>query len=480
VRLWILQEFVLAQDKILLCGQKAVSWVTICRVFTWTRLVMMQNDPSTTPHLIPEAEWHSLILCGRLTHPFSLIADFKSLQATRFIGAPRLHDQLSQLPDETISEQYQQRLRGVELLSHVFRYQATDPKDYIYGMTGVTGYQVLPDYSRKTTVAEVYQRFTETYLIRAKKTHKEGSLEADSDILWFFGMAGMGFGWRNTPGLPTWAPNFTGASEAFSRQRKDAFAFFDHNFGHNIKTLWDCDMPHTEGPTLCCMTTLIDEVRHVGPALYTCRAFQGEHDEPHEWLLQLFDCVVASRSDDRGPIGYGLFFEISKLFCERSRSSQQESVRVLEMMVADLGYVCETRRHLRRAEFTAQLCKELSTNQTHDLLRRSDWSHAQAIAERSVLARVADAILYSLVLSKVNKLCLTFTTSGCVGLLPTFAQVGDLVGVIKGYSLPVILRKSGDGYVLVGPCHMTAGYMQGEAIEMLQDGRAKMEEIKIY
>jgi hypothetical protein len=478
-RLWILQEFVLAQDKILLCGRKTVSWVTICRVFTWMRLVEIQYNRSAKPDFIPELEWQSLLFCGRVIYPFRSIADFTSLQTTRVTGAQQVQDQHHQLSHGTIPKRCEQRLHGVELLSSAFQYRATNPKDYIYGMTGVTGYQVMPDYSQKTTVAEVYQRFIEACLITAKESHEKGSLGAESNILWFFGLAGTGFGWRDTPDLPSWAPDFAGASQALSRHRKESSAFFEQNLSHKNKTLWDHDMPHVEGPTLYCMIIFVDEVRRIGPVISAYRSFEGKYDESHDWLLKLFDCVVTSRSDDRGPIGYGLFFEISKLFCEKSRVSRQESIKVLEMMVADLEYLCRTRRDLQGAEFTAQLCKELSTSQTQDLLRRSDWSRIQEIAEGIELARWPDAILYRMVLGKVNELCMAFMASGSVGLLPPLSQVGDRVGVIKGYSLPVILRKSRDGYAFVGPCQMS-GYMEEKAGDMFQDERAKMEEIKIY
>jgi hypothetical protein len=478
-RLWILQELILAQDSILLCGRKTVSWVTICGVFTWIRLVRIQYDLSARPRFMSESEWQALLFCGRAIHPFRLIADFKSLQATRVVSVQQVHDQHYQLSHETMLKRYEQRLRGAQNLSYAFRYKATNPKDYIYGMTSVTGYQVMPDYSRKTTVAEVYRRFTESYVITAKEAYEKGSSRAGSDIFWFFCLAGMGFEWRNTPDLPTWVPDFAGASEAFSRRHKDPFVYFAPSLGHNDETLWDHDMPHTEGPILCCMAIFVDEVRRMGPTLSTVRSFEGKHDEPHNWLLQLFDCVVDSRSDDRGPIGYGLLCEMSKLFCNKSKASHQESIKVLEMMVADLEYICRTCRDLRGAEFTAQLCKELSTSQTQDLLRRSDWSHAQATTECSILARMADALLYRSVLTGVNKLCMAFMASGSIGLLPPLSQVGDRVGAIKGYSLPVILRKSRGGYAFVGSCQIS-GYMDRKAEDVFQDGRAKMEEIKIY
>jgi hypothetical protein len=56
-RVWILQESVLAEDKILLCGPILTPWVAICRVFTAMRLVRMQYNLSTWANSVPKAEW---------------------------------------------------------------------------------------------------------------------------------------------------------------------------------------------------------------------------------------------------------------------------------------------------------------------------------------------------------------------------------------------------------------------------------------
>jgi hypothetical protein len=391
-----------------------------------------------------------------------LIALGTSLQSTNVIGAQ--------------IEKHQQHWVKLHFHGHAALYRATDPKDYIYGMTGVTGYQVKPDYSRKTTVAEVYQRFTEACIITTRKARDKGSLTAGSDFLWFFGLAGMGFEWRNTPDLPTWVPDFAGASEGFSRHPNEPMTYFDQTVGQSDKNLGIQDIPHIEGSCLCCMTIFVDKVCSVGPLLLTCTPSGQFRDV----LSRLFDCVLESRANNRSPAGYGLFRAICRLLSDQYKPSQEQFDRFLEMVLADLEYLCDVRRDLSRSEFFAQLCKELSRSQTDDALRRSDWSSIRPRHEPKVWQdRIVDSVFYQSVMIKVHKLCIAFTTSGHIGLLPTLAQVGDLVGVINGFALPLILRKSGEGYALVGPCHMP-GFMEGEAAEMLQDGRAKMEEIRIY
>jgi hypothetical protein len=481
-RLWILQEFVLAQDKILLCGPKTVSWITICRVFTWTRLVKMLYNSSTKPSFVPDWEWAVLEHCGIMSIPFvSIVARLELLQTTNIVGTQQAQNQDSNISHDSLSEQNWQRLQRLELHDSCIKYRATDPKDYVYAMTGMSGYEVVPDYSRMTTVAEVYQRFAEAYLIAAKDANEKGSPGTGPHVLWFFMLAGMGFEWRNTQCLPTWAPDFAGASEAYGRSDIEPFAYFHHTFGHSNKNMGTRNMPHVEGSALCCTTILVDKVCRIGPLLLTYSSLKGKCYQSNEWLLQLFDCVVDSKADDQGPSGYDLFFKVSKLLSNMSKLSHKDSTRMLEMMVAELEYLCETQRDLQRAEFTAQLCKGLSSSQADDLLRRSDWSYSSAAQDgiEGDYTRFADLMLYGDVVRRVNKLCIAFTASGCVGLLPPLARVDDLVGVIEGYSLPVILRKFGNDYAFVGPCYIP-GYLEGEAADMLQDGRANIEEIRIY
>jgi hypothetical protein len=188
----------------------------------------------------------------------------------------------------------------------------------------------------------------------------------------------MGFDWRLTPDLPTWAPDFAGASEAHSHRYVEPFATFNYKLGFNDRNLRAKDMPHTEGPILYCKAILVNEVHRIGPMLHLRKPVGKKLDGSEDCLLQLFDCVVESRADSRCPIGSDLFFEISKLLSENGKISRQESTRFLEIITADLEYLCDTRRDLQCANFAARLFKEPTTSQADDLLRRSDWSYARA------------------------------------------------------------------------------------------------------
>jgi hypothetical protein len=63
------------------------------------------------------------------------------------------------------------------------------------------------------------------------------------------------------------------------------------------------------------------------------------------------------------------------------------------------------------------------------------------------------------------------------GLGPSCAQVGDVLTVLCGASVPYILRPNGEGWLLVGSCY-TWGLMRGELFERNPDGRMPVADLE--
>ncbi|PMD21174.1 hypothetical protein NA56DRAFT_556793, partial [Hyaloscypha hepaticicola] len=55
--------------------------------------------------------------------------------------------------------------------------------------------------------------------------------------------------------------------------------------------------------------------------------------------------------------------------------------------------------------------------------------------------------------------------SGYMGMGPKGLTVGDLICLVLGCEVPLLLRKNGDHYLLVGECFVW-GLMDGEAMRM--------------
>ena len=71
------------------------------------------------------------------------------------------------------------------------------------------------------------------------------------------------------------------------------------------------------------------------------------------------------------------------------------------------------------------------------------------------------------------------TEKGYMGLAPSVAREGDLFCVLLGSSVPVLLRIVESHYVLVGECFVL-GFMDGEALQDVDDGNAVLQEFEIH
>jgi hypothetical protein len=66
-----------------------------------------------------------------------------------------------------------------------------------------------------------------------------------------------------------------------------------------------------------------------------------------------------------------------------------------------------------------------------------------------------------------------------MGLGSPRVEVGDVVCVFPGLSVPVILRKTDGNYTHQGECFVL-GVMDGEVIDNLEKGLVSLEEIEIH
>jgi hypothetical protein len=68
------------------------------------------------------------------------------------------------------------------------------------------------------------------------------------------------------------------------------------------------------------------------------------------------------------------------------------------------------------------------------------------------------------------------TADGYMGLSPLFAERGDLICVLLGCSVPIIIRKWGTNYVVVGDAYIY-GMMKGEVMKQVEKGRLHVQDL---
>jgi hypothetical protein len=96
---------------------------------------------------------------------------------------------------------------------------------------------------------------------------------------------------------------------------------------------------------------------------------------------------------------------------------------------------------------------------------RHEWSYSVSTTQ---LIKAGSSSVVGQYLKRVQ--CVTWnrsfgiTVKGTMGIFPSNTQVGDLICILFGCSVPVVLRPSGQVFQLVGECFVY-GIMDSEALD---------------
>lgn len=170
-RAWIFQEIVLAREALLVSKTSCVSWMyTIDRVFYWLWRVEKCKIPS--PTFLAPSLWQYLT----------------SYRLARSLPSKHL---------ETVKRRRRvppSPMRPWSMFKRASMLNATDPKDNVYALLGVTGIDVRVDYSEQTSVAKVYEDLTGAWLQEYASANNEMLLDSlifGLEELWFLDFAGL-------------------------------------------------------------------------------------------------------------------------------------------------------------------------------------------------------------------------------------------------------------------------------------------------
>jgi hypothetical protein len=90
-----------------------------------------------------------------------------------------------------------------------------------------------------------------------------------------------------------------------------------------------------------------------------------------------------------------------------------------------------------------------------------------------------DLMEYQARLWSANKPYIASTDPGSIGIFPPLVEVGDFVCVLGDYYTPVVLRKSGDNYLFVGPCYVPGLREIDTTTPNLPNEQGRIEEVRI-
>ena len=305
------------------------------------------------------------------------------------------------------------------LLFHRLK-EATDPRDKVYsllGLTSVSG-EITVDYRRE--VRQVYIDAV-TYVIRTS-----GKL----DVLWAVPPN------RDRFGLPSWVSDWSidedlQADVAWGLQ-EPKLEYVYHASG---STIAEATIRAEEG-ILTAKGVLVATIAQLGKAtqMTHSRDIQQAIVAVHQWRR----LVEENQGDDEAH----LETFARTLRCDRVKLEDGDNHETLsEKLLAILMTIKELKSKMQIKEL-----KE-STERKDIHTKAEVEGIAQQIFKRKVF--------------------LSF--SGSMGLAPEEALAGDLICVLLGCSVPVVLRAIGSHYVHIGDVYLD-GYMSGRAVEE-EDGR---------
>jgi hypothetical protein len=177
-RVWILQELVLAREIIFLCETRSLPLHVVEEVQQWTSLVQKSHDLDRKPDGINTTDW---VFVMTEKQPNLL----RIHRGRRF--SPRCKAAGKKPPTF---------LSSSAIMSFAHCFQATDPKDYVYGFAGISGLDVHADYAAQKTVGEVYRDYIVDWLDTRPGPFWDredvDGIKYLEDTLWFLRHAGVG------------------------------------------------------------------------------------------------------------------------------------------------------------------------------------------------------------------------------------------------------------------------------------------------
>ncbi|KAH7092179.1 heterokaryon incompatibility protein-domain-containing protein [Paraphoma chrysanthemicola] len=473
-RIWVFQETVLAQEVIIICGKRTTDWSTVCNVLLWIFAVRECHSVTNRPHEVAIVDWFALVTgltavtrCGLICY-------------ARWASKRLQFSKTNPLSDDAAAYAFMARYLSID----AHNYRATDPKDYVYSMRAVVGSHIHTDYSPDYTVAQVYHDYVrEWFEVKIGPSRQQIRAIAFCN-LWFLQLAGVGYSMRSIPGLPSWAPNFMGAAELDTKEAK----LISRLDGDCAQGVFPSTMviPRLLNSTLECTAAIVAEIDAISPAIYSHEMVWERVAKGHEWLLWIYQrFVYLERYEGHGE-GYIMFKDIVYALSATHKVDMDVRLGSYEqLLLNDLQYAFEISTGLSPEDFYDSLRLKPHTTAIQSAkspLERIQRPWEEADSSTYVNQNEAEAghvVTWVSMLLGANRLRLVQLDRHHCGLFPPLIQKGDTLAILEGYSLPVVLRRSGESYVFVGGCNVPMLSDPKKNKKLLETGQARLERINI-
>lgn len=316
---------------------------------------------------------------------------------------------------------------------------ATDPRDKVYALLNLADDEVAkmikPDYSAENTVTKVYIDVAKKYVQQ----------RVDQEIFYHAGIDHL------VAGLPSWVPDW-------SHQTRSTF-------NHSLYKCSGFSAPRIRAPEpgrLQIRGAIVDSIAYVG---FACRYYSTELS------LDRLHPMFPGRVHSLPPVNTDrhmrqVVYATGKMFCEKfcnsGRYSEPLDMVLGRTMAADCtrsGQRSDAafqeswdayRRHNDSTLEMPELSKKIEPGSAEGRLVEQAWPYEAAMQE----------------VQKGRRICAT--KGGYLGIATYDTEREDLVVIFEGFSMPFVLRRKGDDYVIVGDAYVH-GIMDGELICPLKD-----------
>ena len=448
-RVWIFQEISLSRESILLCDSYLLNFLKLCAVCK--RLHELLLDLRVHGRMKPD------FLSANIWRALLQYLNYTTINRYLWVKLLMMH-QSKILPAQ-----------GWVIAKGGGRLLATNAKDHIYGLLGLTGIDIIPDYTNATTLGDVYCQYVKVWLdsqptlvADLEAPENEELRESIGDMLKtpldFLAHAGIGLH-SDDRTLPSWVPNYA----AMSQDTSGCAAIFKGNADNGVfetqpnndSIVWDNSLFVTglQIDTVVRKEVIPkpNELSNGTMAAY----FQNFVTRKPIYvtgipaLQAIFRVAMRHRGDIKDIRSMLLVIGFLRIaFYNRRRFDPFEVFRHVGLGTGSAFY----------DSFGRIFCPgtDLSALRLPNPIPHQD----SQINTGNLRFGVAQAIMSLTIRSH----CYQFveTKSGYLGLAPQGTLVDDIICVLRGCPVPVVLRQVGSHFVFVGTSFVE-GLMDGEA-----------------
>lgn len=414
-RAWIIQEVSVARDVTFVTGDSSLHWDELFRAIDYA------IDLGTLIALGGSAAWQALNLYG---------------SRSRF--------QQSRLPS---------------LLDTLVRnrsFHATDPRDKVFGLLSLADAKdvqtlgVSPSY--QISVEELYQKLAVSFL-------KKGEIRV-------LGSSGLG-DHRADPKVPSWVPDWSISTPTIPLVSNEAFAISAETLNPSPVFYASGDSSlsfdiNESGHVLGMEGFLVDEVAEIGAVARTRYFPKISH------MYQLFAQGMDVLNELKNWEGIAQIGSKSRYVTGEKRFNAYWQTLCAGHL--PLGFKSAIRDPRWKYYLVSRSMRPIVRFLVHfsPKTEKTTALHCFFYALFQVFWRITgltptkfQRIGFPPESRLSNHRRMIRTTKGYIGLMPQCTQVGDCIGIFKGVKMPLVVRKDGSHYVIIGESYVH-GMMKGE------------------